>query len=55
MLILTLKNLKSYVIKKTEGTSPYGLPGDGKELPKGATEKSLQDKLGPLKKKFARY
>jgi hypothetical protein len=28
--------------------SPYGFKGDGKELPKGATAKSLEDMLGPL-------
>ena len=28
--------------------SPYGFKGDGKDLPKGATAKSLQSKLGPL-------
>jgi len=31
-----------------EETSPYGFKGDGMELPKGATEKTLQDRLGPL-------
>ena len=29
-------------------SSPYGFAGDGKDLPAGATEKSLQEKLGPL-------
>ena len=28
--------------------SPYGFPEDGKELPKGATAKSLEERLGPL-------
>jgi hypothetical protein len=28
--------------------SPYGFAGDGKDLPKGATAQTLQDKLGPL-------
>jgi hypothetical protein len=28
--------------------SPYGFKGDGKDLPKGATAKSLQSSLGPL-------
>ena len=28
--------------------SPYGFNGDGKDLPKGATAKSLEDRLGPL-------
>ena len=28
--------------------SPYGFEGDGKDLPAGATERSLIDKLGPL-------
>ena len=31
-----------------EISSPYGFMGDGKELPKGATAKTLQDGLGPL-------
>ena len=29
-------------------SSPYGFMGDGKELPKGATAKTLQEGLGPL-------
>jgi hypothetical protein len=29
--------------------SPYGFKGDGNELPPGATYKTLQDRLGPLK------
>ena len=33
--------------------SPYGFKGDGKELPPGATEKSLKDSLGPLSEKLA--
>ena len=33
-------------------TSPYGFAGDGKELPAGATEKTLREKLGPLKNKL---
>jgi len=32
--------------------NPYGYMGDGKELPKGATAQSLQDKLGPLSDKL---
>ena len=28
--------------------SPYGFPEDGKELPKGATAETLQERLGPL-------
>ena len=32
--------------------NPYGFMGDGKELPKGATAQSLQDKLGPLAEKL---
>ena len=31
-----------------EISSPYGFMGDGKELPKGATAKTLQEGLGPL-------
>jgi len=33
-------------------SSPYGFAGDGKDLPAGATEKSLQDMLGALKGKL---
>ena len=32
--------------------NPYGFKGDGKELPRGATAQSLQDKLGPLANKL---
>ena len=32
--------------------SPYGFAGDGEELPPGATEKTLVDRLGPLKEKL---
>ena len=32
----------------TELKSPYGFKGDGQDLPAGATEKSLLDRLGPL-------
>jgi len=32
--------------------NPYGYMGDGKELPKGATAQTLQDRLGPLSKKL---
>ena len=32
--------------------SPYGFAGDGQDLPAGATAKSLQEKLGPLKDKL---
>ena len=35
-----------------EMESPYGFAGDGKELPAGATQQSLMDKLGPLQGKF---
>ena len=35
-----------------EVVSPYGFAGDGKDLPAGATEKTLADSLGPLKDKF---
>ena len=36
---------------ETEELSPYGF-GDGMELPKGATEKSLLDRLGAWKKSW---
>ena len=32
--------------------SPYGFAGDGNDLPPGATEISLMDKLGPLRSKL---
>jgi hypothetical protein len=32
-----------------EMDSPYGFDGDGKDLPAGATEKDLLERLGPLK------
>jgi hypothetical protein len=35
-----------------EMESPYGFSGDGKDLPAGATQQSLMDKLGPLQGKF---
>jgi len=35
-----------------EMDSPYGYEGDGKELPPGATEKDLLERLGPLKDKL---
>ena len=37
---------------ETSTSSPYGFQGDGKELPAGATEKSLQEMLGPLEEKL---
>ena len=33
-------------------SSPYGFMGDGTEFPKGATEKTLQEKLGALSNKL---
>jgi len=33
-------------------SSPYGFKGDGKDLPKGATAKSLAGMLGPLEEKL---
>ena len=39
--------------ESTSKPSPYGFAGDGKELPAGATEKTLQDSLGPLKDKLS--
>jgi hypothetical protein len=35
-----------------EVVSPYGFAGDGKDLPAGATAKTLMDSLGPLKDKL---
>ena len=35
-----------------EVVSPYGFKGDGKDIPAGATEKTLSEMLGPLKDKF---
>jgi len=36
----------------TSLTSPYGYKGDGKDLPPGATAKTLAEKLGPLEEKL---
>jgi len=36
----------------TPAPSPYGFSGDGNDLPAGATEKSLQEMLGPLEEKL---
>tara|TARA_B100001094_G_scaffold150875_1_gene146074 strand:- start:299 stop:2470 length:2172 start_codon:yes stop_codon:yes gene_type:complete len=38
--------------KLDEMESPYGFSGDGQDLPAGATQKTLMDKLGPLQGKF---
>jgi len=35
-----------------EESSPYGFMGDGEDLPPGATEKDLLERLGPLKEKL---
>src|SRR5210317_779900 len=37
---------------ETSLSSPYGFQGDGKELPAGATEKTLQEMLGPVEEKL---
>jgi len=38
--------------EQSEMVSPYGYEGDGQELPAGATEKDLLERLGPLKEKL---
>jgi len=38
---------------ETALSSPYGFKGDGQELPKGATEKTLAERLGPLQDKLS--
>ena len=38
---------------ETALSSPYGFKGDGQELPKGATEKTLAERLGPLQEKLS--
>ncbi len=37
---------------ETSLSSPYGFRGDGKDLPPGATAKTLAEKLGPLENKL---
>jgi len=37
---------------ESELSSPYGFKGDGMDLPKGATEKTLAERLGPLQEKL---
>jgi len=44
------EQLRSSDIEDT--ISPYGFAGDGREIPAGATAKTLADSLGPLKNKF---
>ena len=39
-------------IRQPEEQTPYGFNGDGKDLPAGATQKSLLEKLGPLENKL---
>ena len=39
-------------IRQPEEETPYGFNGDGKDLPAGATQKSLLEKLGPLENKL---
>ena len=34
-------------------SSPYGFKGDGRDIPKGATEKTLEEMLGPLEEKLS--
>lgn len=38
---------------ETALSSPYGFKGDGQELPKGATEKTLAERLGTLQDKLS--
>lgn len=38
--------------QSNEMVSPYGYEGDGQELPAGATERDLLERLGPLKEKL---
>ena len=39
-------------IKQEPDESPYGFAGDGRDIPAGATEKSLMESLGPLSEKL---
>ena len=39
-------------IRQPEEETPYGFNGDGRDLPAGATQKSLLEKLGPLENKL---
>ena len=39
-------------LRNPTNESPYGYSGDGMELPKGATAKTLQERLGPLQEKL---
>jgi len=40
-------------LRQVKEVSPYGYPGDGNDLPPGATQESLIEKLGAAAKKFA--
>jgi len=37
----------------TSLSSPYGFKGDGRDIPKGVTEKTLEEMLGPLEEKLS--
>ena len=39
-------------MRQSEEETPYGFNGDGRDLPAGATQKSLLEKLGPLENKL---
>jgi len=39
-------------MRQPEEETPYGFNGDGRDLPAGATQKSLLEKLGPLENKL---
>ena len=38
-------------VKRDPNESPYGFDGDGRDIPAGATEKTLMESLGPLSEK----
>ena len=46
------KEPESIRARLDEMESPYGFSGDGKDLPAGATQKTLMEKLGPLEGKL---
>ena len=39
-------------VKRDPNESPYGFDGDGRDIPAGATEKTLMESLGPLSEKL---
>ena len=49
---VSLDPQKPEQVKRDPNESPYGFDGDGRDIPAGATEKTLMESLGPLSEKL---